>query len=75
MKQVLTDISFIVYHEAFRQEFLVRRIANEEKIENWIDLQTHSNIVTAFDSFVEPDSAIKYSMVERANGGNMYQLI
>ena len=51
---------------------MARKIAEDENIEKWIDLQTHSNIVTAFDSFVEENSGAHYAMCELTNGGNMY---
>ena len=50
----------MIYHEDFRQEFLLKQIPETESIEKWIDLQTHSNLVTAFDSFVEPESGFKF---------------
>ena len=65
----------MIYHEDFRQEFLLKQIPETESIEKWIDLQTHSNLVTAFDSFVEPESGFKFEMTELNNGGNMYAYI
>ena len=38
VKHVLSDTAFIVYHEEFRQEFVVRKVADEEDIKNWICL-------------------------------------
>ena len=49
----MSEKAFVIYHEDFRAEFIVRKIADEEDITNWINLQTHSNIVTAFDSFID----------------------
>ena len=49
----MSDKAFIIYHEDFRSEFIVRKISDDEDIKNWINLQTHSNIVTAFDSFID----------------------
>ena len=64
-----------MYHEDFRQEFIIRQIPDEENISKWIDLQTHSNIVTAFDSFTEDISGANFSMVENNNGGNIFSHI
>ena len=61
-----------MYHEDFRQEFIVREVPEEEDITKWIDLQTHSNIVTAFDSF---RYGSHFSMVENNNGGNIFNYI
>lgn len=59
-KKIVTDSSFVIYHEDFRQEFLIKQIPETESIEKWIELQTHSNLVTAFDSFIEPESGLKF---------------
>ena len=53
VKHIMSDKAFIIYHEDFRSEFIVRKISDDEDIKNWINLQTHSNIVTAFDSFID----------------------
>ena len=41
----------------------------------WIELQTHSNIITCFDSFMETVSGSKFSLVEINNGGNIFNHI
>ena len=51
---------------------MARKIAADENLQDWIDLQTHSNIVTAFDTFYEETTNSKYAMVELTNSGNMY---
>lgn len=63
---------FVVYHEDFRQEFVVQKIGQEENIEQWVDLQAHSNIVTAFDQFTDDMMENRYSMCEHAQGGSMF---
>jgi len=50
----------VIYQEDVRQEFLSKEIPETESIDKWIDLQTHSNLVTAFDSFTEPESGLKF---------------
>ena len=72
---MICDTAFVVYHEDFRQEFVIRQVPDEENITKWIDLQTHSNITTAFDSFTDEMSAAHFSMVEVNNGGNIFQHI
>ena len=54
---------------------MARKIVQDEDISNWIDIQTHSNIVTAFDTFFEETTNSMYSMIELTNAGNMYQYI
>jgi len=64
-----------MYHEGFRQEFMARKVADDENIKKWIELQQHSNIVTAFDMFYEETTHSHYAMIELTNQGNMYQHI
>ena len=71
----MSDTAFIIYHEDFRQEFIVRKVSDEEDITNWINLQTHSNIVTAFDSFIDEMSGCQFSMVEINNHGRIFDYI
>ena len=41
--------TFVVYHEDFRRDFMLKQIPDNEDVSKWIELQTHTNIVTAFD--------------------------
>ncbi len=75
VKHVLCDTAFVIYHEDFRQEFIIRQIPDDENIGKWIDLPTHTNITTAFDSFKDEMSAAHFSMVESNKGGNIFQHI
>lgn len=75
MTHVICDTACIIYHEDFRQEFIIRQIPDEEDISNWIDLQTHTNVTTAFDSFIEEVSGCHFSMVENTTGGNIFNYI
>jgi serine/threonine protein kinase len=54
---------------------MARKIDENEDIKEWINLQQHSNIVTAFDTFFEETTNSWYAMVELTNAGNMYQYI
>jgi len=45
----MSERCFIAYHEDFKEDFILRCIQDEENIQKWIDLQTHTNVVTAFD--------------------------
>ena len=53
----------------------MRSVSDEEDISKWIDLQTHSNIMTAFDSFRDEGTETSFSMVENNNGGNIFSHI
>lgn len=75
IRAILSETSFVLFHEDFRQEFMARKIADDEDINDWVNLQQHSNIVTAFDKFFEEKTGWWYAMVELTNAGNMYQYI
>ncbi len=75
MKHVISDTAYVIYHEDFRQEFIIRQIPDEEDITRWIDIQAHTNITTAFDSFRDDLSGAHFSMAENNSGGNIFQHI
>ncbi len=52
---------------------LLRCIPNDENIKSWVELPAHTNVVTAFDSFVHDNR--QFQLTEYTNGGNMYQYI
>jgi hypothetical protein len=60
VKRILTDSSFIVYHEDFRKEFILDRIADEEDLEPWLNMITHSNIVTLYDDFIDDFTGFRF---------------
>ncbi|TNV71391.1 hypothetical protein FGO68_gene11587 [Halteria grandinella] len=73
VKKIITERSFLVYSEDFKDDLLLKAIPNEENIQNWIDLPPHTNVVTAFDAI--PHDGKLFSLQENTNGGNMYQYI
>lgn len=38
VKRIVTDMSFVVNHEHFKQDFACRRIAENEDISQWVGL-------------------------------------
>ena len=38
VKHVISDTAYVVYHEDFRQEFVIRQISDDEDITKWIDI-------------------------------------
>lgn len=44
----LSSESYLVYHAELQRQFMLKNIQNDEDIHRWINLPTHSNIVTAF---------------------------
>jgi serine/threonine protein kinase len=73
VKEITGENSFVVWHEDFRQELAARKISVDEDISGWVNMQQHSNIVTAFDTFTESES--RYALVELTNAGSVYQFI
>ena len=54
---------------------MLKRVDADENIAEWIDMQMHSNIVTAFDQFDDIETGYKFYMAEVTNKGNMYHYI
>jgi len=48
-------------------------IGLDENIQRWIDLPTHTNVVTAFDQFHHDSKT--FQLTELGHGGNVYQYI
>jgi hypothetical protein len=73
VKKVLSERSFMVYAEDFKEEMLLKALPADENIQTWIDLPPHTNVVTAFDSLSHEGRS--FSLCEATNGGNMYQYL
>lgn len=73
--RVQSSTQFEVKHRDFEEEFILRQIHEMEDIGKWIDMVAHSNIVTAIDQFKCPDTSLRFQLVEKHNGGNMYAKI
>ena len=75
VKQIMAADEFIVYHEGIRQELQIKAIDIFEDITKWLDLPSHSNIVTAFDQFShfadDDESYVKnrFTITEKSNLG------
>ena len=52
VKGILTEKWFVVDHEELKEELVIKCIPEEEDISQWIDLPSHTNIVTAYDFFM-----------------------
>jgi hypothetical protein len=75
VKHILDKSTFVAYHEDFRQDFLLKQIADNEDLERWIELTAHSNIVTCFEAFRDSETGLRFQMTEMHNGGTMYEYI
>lgn len=47
-------------------------IADDEDLEPWLNMHTHTNIVSAYDDFVDEETGYRFQMVECNNGGSLY---
>ena len=75
MTRILSETSFVAFHEDFRQEFRLQQIAECEDIEKWIEMNAHSNICTAFERFYDKETGFWFSVTEFQNGGSMFSYI
>lgn len=71
----MTETSFVVYHEDFRQHFMIKQISETENVTRWIDMHAHSNVVTCFESFKDRETGFWFQMTELHNGGHMFDYI
>ena len=51
VKQIFTEKWFLVDHEELKEDLAIKWIPEDEDIKQWIDLPSHTNIVTAYDQF------------------------
>ena len=51
VKGIFTEKWFLVDHEELKEDLVIKWIPEEEDIKQWIDLPSHTNIVTAYDQF------------------------
>ena len=64
MKQILGEKHFIAYHEEMKDNFLVRAVDPDENLKRWIDLPSHSNVMTALDQFTH--DGMKFAVIEHS---------
>ncbi len=69
----MNDKQFMVYHDDFKEEFCLKCITNDENLQSWVDLPSHTNIVTCLDSFFHDGK--QFQLTEFTNEGYMYQYI
>lgn len=48
---MLTERAFRCTHIALQRDFFVKNIATEENVQKWIELPSHTNVVTCYDQF------------------------
>lgn len=49
VQKIISETSFIVYHENYMKDFILSRIDDNENLETWLNMGTHSNIITCYD--------------------------
>jgi hypothetical protein len=75
VKQVYNPTSFKVYHEDFKEHFDLNQIPNDEELDAWEHMVSHSNVVTCIEIFTDPELDMKFSLTEVTNGGSLWALI
>ena len=73
--KVISHTEFLVFHEDFKLQFLIKQTKAKEDHTAWLNCVTHSNIVTCFDSFAINDDTLHFVMTETYNGGRLLQEI
>ena len=71
---VVGPTEFIVHHEDFNKQFLIKQKQAREDLTDWLKCNTHSNILTLYDQF-SIDDELFFQMSETHNGGTLYQYI
>ena len=66
---------FIVHHEDFNKQFLIKQKPAREDLTDWLRCNTHSNILTLYDQFSTNNDELFFQMSETHNGGTLYQHI
>lgn len=49
IKQVVSEVEFVIWHEDLRTYMMMRIINNEEDVLKWINLPPHTNVASCFD--------------------------
>lgn len=49
VQKIISEFSFIVYHENYQTDFIITKIQDDENLESWLNIGTHSNIMTCYD--------------------------
>ena len=62
-----------MFHDEFKEEFMLKCMSHDEKLHRWIDLPAHTNIVTCFDCFTHEDKV--FALSEITNPGSIYEMI
>ena len=66
VKKILSDTEYVVYLEDLRTNLLMKQISGDEDLSRWVNLCSHTNIVSLFDVFdhQEADDTYRFSLQE-----------
>lgn len=61
VKKILSQTEFLVFHEELKIYLELRETRYDEKLESWIQLPPHSNIVSILDTFTHQKGEKRYN--------------
>jgi hypothetical protein len=54
---------------------MLTQIDDDEDLEPWVNMVTHSNVITCIEVFVDEVLDLKFRLTEMTNGGTLVSLI
>lgn len=75
VKGILTEKWFIVEHEELKEDLVIKWIPEDENIQKWIDLPSHTNVVTAYDQFMHEKNTFQLTEFSGENSIDLYRYI
>ncbi len=76
MIKLLSERAFIVRYEELGEdeEFVLKYVQPEDTVQQWIDVPTHINIVTAYDE-IENEDGKRFVLMEMSNYGDVAKYV
>jgi len=75
VKGILTEKWFLVDHEELKEDLVIKWIPEDEDIQQWIDLPSHTNIVTAYDQFEHDKNKFQLTEYWGVESTDLYRYI
>lgn len=75
VKGIMTEKCFLVGHEELNEDLIIKCIPEDENIQKWIDLPSHTNIVTAYDQFKHDKNEFQLTEYCGPNSIDLYRYI
>lgn len=75
VKGILTEKCFLVDHDELKEDLVIKSIPENENIKQWIELPSHTNIVTAYDQFEHDKNIFQLTEYWGQDAIDMYRYI